>query len=223
MSMTIPARNAAKGPRLNPPPGWRPARPAVVSERKNEPPPILPTTHRQDLHREREYNRAVWGKRARQAGIDPQQLHDLAGQMLAHDREFKSEHTKMLQTARKRLGEFGSGKGKRRESKGLRLPTFQRRIPWRFPFVSGQNGTSAKGSPTRLAPRSAKTASTAGCGSAPASRRRTRDAGAGTLLLSRPASGAEDEPVLGARWTVRVAEGPTAGGATVLARRAARV
>jgi hypothetical protein len=69
------------------------------------------TTHRQDLHQEKEYNRAVWAKRARQAGISANDLHSLATEIRGHDAAFKKEHTKMLQTARKRLGEFGGGKG----------------------------------------------------------------------------------------------------------------
>src|SRR5262249_44136024 len=69
------------------------------------------TSHRQDLHREKGYNRAAWAKKARQAGIRADDLHQLAAEIKGHDAAFKKEHTKMLQTARKRLGEFGGGKG----------------------------------------------------------------------------------------------------------------
>jgi hypothetical protein len=55
---------------------------------------------RESKQREAEYQRAVWGKKARSEGIDPKQLHQLAADMLAHDAEAKGDMTKMLQEAR---------------------------------------------------------------------------------------------------------------------------
>ncbi len=46
------------------------------------------------------YERAVWGKKARQEGINAQHLHQLAADVLAHDKEFKADLTSMLQHAR---------------------------------------------------------------------------------------------------------------------------
>jgi len=48
-----------------------------------------------------EYDRARWGKRARQEGLNPRHLHQLAADMLAHDAEANSDVAKMLQEARK--------------------------------------------------------------------------------------------------------------------------
>lgn len=69
----------------------------------------LPPSHRQELQQSREYERAVWGKKARQEGIPPKVLHSLAGEMLAHDKAFKGDHTKMLQEARRMSESLGYG------------------------------------------------------------------------------------------------------------------
>lgn len=50
-----------------------------------------------------EYARAVATKQAKKEGIDPASLHQLAGEILAHDQAFKSELTGVMQTAREQL------------------------------------------------------------------------------------------------------------------------
>lgn len=64
-------------------------------------------THRQQLARGKEYGRASWAKKARAEGVKPEHLHQLAAEMLAHDKEYKGELTKMLQHARKDLKSMG--------------------------------------------------------------------------------------------------------------------
>jgi hypothetical protein len=56
-------------------------------------------SHRADLNRSREYTRAAWAKRARKEGIPKQELHQLAGEILAHDREHVEARRLMLQDA----------------------------------------------------------------------------------------------------------------------------
>jgi hypothetical protein len=63
--------------------------------------------HRKELNQSKEYHRAVWGKKARQEGIASQELHQLAAEILAHDREYKNDRKRMLQEARQALNEFG--------------------------------------------------------------------------------------------------------------------
>jgi hypothetical protein len=57
--------------------------------------------HRTELHRSKGHARAVWGKKAKQQGVKPQALHQLAGEIIAHDKEYKADLTRMLQDARK--------------------------------------------------------------------------------------------------------------------------
>lgn len=66
-----------------------------------------PSTHRQQLHREKDYQRAVWAKKARQEGMDPKALHQLAGEALAHDKELVEGRKRLLQDARKQLAHYG--------------------------------------------------------------------------------------------------------------------
>lgn len=51
-----------------------------------------------------------WSKEAKEAGVNPQELHHLAGEFLAHDKEFKADQKRMLQEAREshRRSGFGS-------------------------------------------------------------------------------------------------------------------
>jgi hypothetical protein len=66
-------------------------------------------THRQELHASKGYARAVWAKKAKKEGIKPEYLHQMAGELLAHDKAFKDEKTAVLKEARRALGEFGGG------------------------------------------------------------------------------------------------------------------
>lgn len=68
-----------------------------------------PISHRKELAQSREYARAVWGKKAQGEGLDPKHLHQLAAEIQAHDREFKHDHTRMLQEARKLSTGLGYG------------------------------------------------------------------------------------------------------------------
>jgi hypothetical protein len=66
-------------------------------------------THRQQLHREKEYSRARAAKEARAEGIDPADLHGLAAEMLAHDREHSQEREEVLRRAKDLFRHYGYG------------------------------------------------------------------------------------------------------------------
>lgn len=66
-----------------------------------------PSTHRQQLNQSAGYSRAVHAKLARMEGINPKHLHQLAGEILAHDREFKTERKGHLQEARSLAKHYG--------------------------------------------------------------------------------------------------------------------
>lgn len=66
-------------------------------------------SHRQQLGQAKGYTRAVWAKRARAEGIDPRHLHQLAVEMLAHDRAAVEERTAMLRRARQLSESLGYG------------------------------------------------------------------------------------------------------------------
>jgi hypothetical protein len=66
-------------------------------------------SHRQLLNRSRGYARAVWGKKARREGIAPQHLHQFAAEIMAHDREFKADKSRMLREAREQSNRSGFG------------------------------------------------------------------------------------------------------------------
>ncbi|HWY86793.1 MAG TPA: hypothetical protein VNX28_08710, partial [Gemmataceae bacterium] len=68
--------------------------------------PFEETTERQRINQSKEYERAKWGKRARQEGMDAGSLHQLAAEFLAHDKEYKSDISKMLKDARKTAEHF---------------------------------------------------------------------------------------------------------------------
>jgi hypothetical protein len=57
----------------------------------------------------RGYQRALWGKKAKAAGIPAQDLHQLASEMMAHDRELVHDRTRMLQRAHKMSENMGYG------------------------------------------------------------------------------------------------------------------
>lgn len=57
-------------------------------------------SHRKALHQSKGYDRAVWGKKARQEGLSPAHLHQFAAELLAHDRAAVEEQKAVLQEAR---------------------------------------------------------------------------------------------------------------------------
>jgi hypothetical protein len=57
--------------------------------------------HRSEVHRSKGHARATWGKKAKAEGVKPQALHQLAAELIAHDKEYKSDLTRLLQDARK--------------------------------------------------------------------------------------------------------------------------
>jgi hypothetical protein len=64
--------------------------------------------HRSEMAQSKAYSRAVYAKTARKEGINPSHVHQLAGELLAHDREYKGGLTKMLQAARQEAKKLGS-------------------------------------------------------------------------------------------------------------------
>lgn len=76
--------------------------------------------HRQERNQSRHYERAVWAKKARAAGVDPANLHQLAAEVLAHDKEYASDITRMLQHARKTsAGQYIHGKAAGYDLRGI--------------------------------------------------------------------------------------------------------
>ncbi len=65
------------------------------------------STHRQQLHREKGYSRAKAAKEAKAEGIDPNDLHGLAADMLAHDREHSQERDEVLTRAKDLFRHYG--------------------------------------------------------------------------------------------------------------------
>jgi hypothetical protein len=64
--------------------------------------------HRKQLRQGKEYATARLVKQARKEGIDPKDLHSLAGDILAHDKAHVEERTKALQLARRLASQFGT-------------------------------------------------------------------------------------------------------------------
>jgi hypothetical protein len=69
--------------------------------------PPEPQSRRAEARQAREYNRAVWAKRARRQGLNPRDLHQLAAELLAHDAEFAGERHEVLKRARQLLAHYG--------------------------------------------------------------------------------------------------------------------
>lgn len=65
--------------------------------------------HRRQLQQSREYDRAKWAKAARKEGVTPASLHQLAAEVIAHDKAFKADQTKVLQDARRMAEKSGFG------------------------------------------------------------------------------------------------------------------
>lgn len=63
--------------------------------------------HRAEVGQGKGYARAKFAKTARQEGINPQHLHQLAAEMIEHDAAFKDEQRSLLTEARRALSEFG--------------------------------------------------------------------------------------------------------------------
>jgi len=64
-------------------------------------------SHRKELQQSRSYARARAAKEAKGQGIDPTHLHQLAAELLAHDKAAVGDKTVMLREARKALSEWG--------------------------------------------------------------------------------------------------------------------
>jgi hypothetical protein len=64
-------------------------------------------SHRQQLIQEKQYRSAVWNKKAKQAGIDPAPLRELADSIIAHDREHTEERRNLVRDARATLERNG--------------------------------------------------------------------------------------------------------------------
>ncbi len=67
-----------------------------------------PTTRQKEVHEAKGYNRAKWAKQAKAEEIKPEHLHQLAAEMVEHDREGKVGLTKMMQRAREISKNLGS-------------------------------------------------------------------------------------------------------------------
>jgi hypothetical protein len=66
-----------------------------------------PTSNRQDMAQQREYDKAIWSKKARQAGLSPDDLHSLAKDIKEHDRGLVESRKHLLQRAREQLKHYG--------------------------------------------------------------------------------------------------------------------
>lgn len=64
-------------------------------------------THRQQLARSKEYERATWAKRAREEGYESAHLHQLAAEIQAHDQELTAGRTHLVRRARELLAHYG--------------------------------------------------------------------------------------------------------------------
>lgn len=65
--------------------------------------------HRKQLKDSAEYNRVVWGNKARAEGLDHVGLHQLAAEMMAHDNAAKNEHHSLLARAHSLHAGLGHG------------------------------------------------------------------------------------------------------------------
>lgn len=75
-----------------------------ISALKDE---AVDSTHRKDAAKGRDYDKAVWGKKARKAGIDPEHLHQLAKEIQAHDKAHVEDRKALLRDARATLTKKG--------------------------------------------------------------------------------------------------------------------
>jgi hypothetical protein len=74
-------------------------------------------THRQQLHKSRHYARAVVAKKARQEhGVNSKHLHQLAAEMMAHDKQFANEIGNVIEEAKGML-----------QARGVQTKDFSRR------------------------------------------------------------------------------------------------
>lgn len=65
-------------------------------------------SHRKQLKQGKEHARAVWGKKARKEGLPSKDLHQLAADVLAHNKAFVDEQSQILKEARRALSEHGA-------------------------------------------------------------------------------------------------------------------
>ncbi len=70
---------------------------AEIKEHKNK----VAGLHRAEMASSKEHERKQWGKKAKKAGLNPDEVHTLAGQMKAHHDAFTNDVAKMLGEVRK--------------------------------------------------------------------------------------------------------------------------
>ncbi len=105
------------------------------------------STHRQQLHREKQYQKAIWGKKARKLGLDPDSLHQLADQMKEHNNAHIADVTSMLKQTRESAKKLGINVhhahkafegGDETEIKGFDL--LARQMAGEYPHLLGAHG-----------------------------------------------------------------------------------
>jgi hypothetical protein len=69
--------------------------------------PVESLSHRAQLKSSREAARAEWGKQARYNGYKPEAIHQLAAEMMAHDKASIEDRTTALKSARKTIESYG--------------------------------------------------------------------------------------------------------------------
>lgn len=65
------------------------------------------SSHRKEMNQEKEYQKAIWAKKVRKAGIPSKALHQLAGEMREHHNAHQQDVKSMLQTTRERAKSLG--------------------------------------------------------------------------------------------------------------------
>lgn len=101
---------------------------------------------------EAEYQRAVWAKKARKAGMDAASLHSFAKDILAHDKEFKDDITAMLKETRWKAKQMGANVshlnkafegGDYNDIKGMDV--LSREMSEKYPHLLGAHGYETGG------------------------------------------------------------------------------
>lgn len=65
------------------------------------------STHRQDLNRQKDYEKHSYAKKAKAEGIDPKHLHQLAGEIAVHDVAHVEDRKRLLKDTRDLLTKYG--------------------------------------------------------------------------------------------------------------------
>ena len=110
-----------------------------------------PSTHRQQMHREREYRRAVHAKKARKEGIDSKSLHQLASEMKQNHDAHQADVKRMLQEARQLAQKTGvpiHSKQLTETGDHTKIPGFDklsRSMASQYPHILGAHGYDQEG------------------------------------------------------------------------------